>query len=423
MATKYWLGTADAVAQVHTASIDSVDATPANNTFTVTIGGVAISQVGDTDVATTATALVALLNASTHPYFSAITWTNPSAGNIVGTADTAGVPFVAALTETGAGTGAVTDFASTTASSGPNDWSTAANWSDGSIPANSDSVIIANTGVSICWGLAQSSVSLTSLRIDKTFTGVIGLRYSAFATSSDGATVNSAKTEYRDHYLAIGTSALDIGQHFDAGTATGSGRIKINLGSVASQATVHDTRSTTEDGNLPAVRLLANSASTDVYVRQAPGGVGIAADEPGETSTVGDINISEDGTSAIVHAGPGTTLTNWIQSGGNCTLEAAATVTKVDADAGLLRIEGDFTITTLNVRGATVTDNHIKTGGNSVTTANIENGSTYNLGDSLEARTIATVNTDHGITLISNESVTMTTLNPPSGKVITIYSS
>ena len=74
MSAIYFLGTATAVAQVHTGSIDSLDATPANNTFTVTIGGVAISQVGVTDVATTAAALVVLLNASTHPYFAAKSW-------------------------------------------------------------------------------------------------------------------------------------------------------------------------------------------------------------------------------------------------------------------------------------------------------------------------------------------------------------
>jgi len=79
MATIRWISGTIAVAQLETGSIDSVDATPANNTFTVTIGGVAISQVGDTDVATTAAALVVLLNASTQAYFAAITWANPSA--------------------------------------------------------------------------------------------------------------------------------------------------------------------------------------------------------------------------------------------------------------------------------------------------------------------------------------------------------
>src|SRR3990167_1389847 len=65
-----------------TLTLRLVQATPGNNTFTVTIGGVVISVVGDTDVATTATALRAALNASTHPYFAAITWSG-TAGDII----------------------------------------------------------------------------------------------------------------------------------------------------------------------------------------------------------------------------------------------------------------------------------------------------------------------------------------------------
>jgi len=422
MATIYWEGQAEAVAQVHTGSIDSVDGTPANNTFTVTIGGVAISQVGDTDVATTAAALVVLLNASTHPYFSAITWTNPSAGNIVGTADTAGVPFVAALTETGAGTGAVTDFAETTASSGPNHWGTAANWSGGAVPVNSDVVIIADSSVSICWDLDQSSVSLTSLRIDKSFLGTIGLDYSRVATNASASTTDASKPEYREDYLKIGTSRVDLGQNFSSGSPAGSGRIKIDLGSVASQVNVFDTKSSSSDGTRQAVRFLANSSSTDFYIRQAPGGVGIAADQPGETSTVGDVNVSQEGRSATVVIGEGTTLTNWTQSGGDAILQAAATVTKVDVNNGILTIEGDYTITTLNHRSGRVYDNHIKTGGNSVTTLNLSNDASYDMSRTNEARTIATVNTDVGVSLVLNDSVTLTTNNRPAGTYTLRYS-
>ena len=84
MAQVNWRGGTTAVAQVDTASIDSVDGTPANNTFFVTIGGVVISAVGDTDVATSATNLRASLNASVHPFFAAITWSG-STGDIIGT--------------------------------------------------------------------------------------------------------------------------------------------------------------------------------------------------------------------------------------------------------------------------------------------------------------------------------------------------
>ena len=40
MAVRYWKPRTVAVAQVDTGSIDSVDATPSNNVFAVTIGGV-----------------------------------------------------------------------------------------------------------------------------------------------------------------------------------------------------------------------------------------------------------------------------------------------------------------------------------------------------------------------------------------------
>lgn len=348
MATVYWQGTADAVAQVWTASIDSVDATPSNNTFTVTIGGVAISQDGDTDVGTTAAALVVKLNASTHPYFAAITWTNPSAGNIVGTADTAGVPFVAALTETGAGTGAVTDFAVTTANAGPNDWSTAANWSSGATPTGSDDVVIENNTVPILW-LPSSSQTINSLTIRHSYTGVIGLKSSSFATSATAE--NTSKDEYRTDYLKVTTAQCDIGEHFGTNAVVGSGRIKIDFGSAtACQVTVSNSKTSATELSLQPIRLLAANASTDIYVRK--GIVGIATDKPSETSTVGDVTTSYiDGQTADsrVFIGVGVTITNLITTGGVTVTESAPTT--VSCDAGEVVIVTDGTITTLNISG------------------------------------------------------------------------
>ena len=301
MATKYWIGDEPAVAQISNGSIDSVDGTPANNTFIVTIGDQAISTAGDTDVATTAAALVALLNASTHPYFAAVTWSNPSAGNITGTADTAGVPFVAALTETGAGTGAVTDFSDTTASSGPADWSTALNWSDGSIPANSDTVIFSGTSNPCVYGLAQSGVDLTTLEVKQSYTGAIGLRRDVFATSDDGATTDTTVAEYRQDYLDIGAGTIEIGEHAGPGIPSGSGRLKIDNDSAsASTLIIHRTANQATETTLPAVRYKVAHASSVIIVRSAVGGVGIAVDAPGETSTVGTVRVTDQSTSARV---------------------------------------------------------------------------------------------------------------------------
>lgn len=114
---------AAAVAQVSTGVIGGLDATPANNSFTVTIGGIAITVPGDTDVATTAAALRSALNASKHPNFAVITWSG-TGGNIIGTADQAGIPFTARLTKNGTGSATVTDFVLTTANAGVHKWRT-----------------------------------------------------------------------------------------------------------------------------------------------------------------------------------------------------------------------------------------------------------------------------------------------------------
>jgi len=411
MATKYFTGEADAVAQVWTGSIDSVDATPSNNTFTVTIGGVAISVAGVTSAAATAAALVALLNASTHPYFSGITWSVPSGGSVRGTADTAGVPFVAALSKTGAGTGTVTDFAVTTACAGPEHWSSAANWSDGSIPANTDTVIIEGVSTNILWGIAQSGVTLASLVIRKTYTGKIGLNGRVFATSKDGETSDASKQEYRQAYLHIGYDRADIGQHVGSGTPPGSSRTKLrNAKSGASTTVVYDTASAASETGFPAVRLLAAHASADVVVRGAPAGAGIAMDEAGETSTVGAVSIS----SGSLYVGPGVTLTSLSQAGGACVLQAAATVTTITITDGTLTTEGNYTVTTLNAKGGTVFANHIKSSGNAITTLNMTGGRVDGR-QNQEARTWDTVNPDQGTILVDDAVVTITTMDAPAG--------
>lgn len=413
MATVYWRGGATAVAQVSTGSIDSLDATPANNTFTVAIGSVSISVAGVTDVATTATALRAALNASTHPYFSGITWSG-SGGNITGTADTAGVPFVPALTETGAGTGAVTDFSTTTASAGPADWSTAANWSAGAIPANDDAVVFRQTSAPVAWGLSTGLTGI-NLTVEDTYTGTIGLRTGVFATSADGATTVSTVSEYRTSYLTLDADVIDIGQQLGLTSAGGSGRVKINntRGS-ASILTVHKTAGAPTDTGLPAVRYRAAHADADVYVRSAQGGVGIAVDVPGETSTVGDLYVSDQTDVSQVILGTGVTITNWTQNGGRNILQAAATVTAVTVAGGTLTTEGDYTVTTLAVRDGTCYCNHVKTGGNAITTANVTGG-TLDGSQSSFARTWATVNPDGGTIIADDGVVTITTLDAPAG--------
>lgn len=412
MATKYWLGTATAVAQVHTASIDSVDATPANNTFTVTIGGVAISAVGDTDVATTATNLRASLNASTHPYFAGITWSG-TAGDIIGTADTAGVPFVAALTETGAGTGAVTDFAVTTASAGPCDWATADNWSDGSIPATNDTIIFADNSVNVSFNLDQNALAINDLFIEQTYTGKIGLNRNALVTSADGETVDTTKPEYREDYLRIDVDSIEIGKHVGTGTAIGSQRLKIdNTNTGASTTKVFNTANTGAETNLPPTRLLYNSTTADIFIRG--GSVGLADDEPNETSIMGDLYLN--GVNSRVFCGDGCQLQTVVQTNGRSLIQSTTTVVSIDLIEGLMTLEGDFTATTINVEDGTLIPNHDASAGVAITTLNI-NGGFVDATRTSELRTWTTVNLKVGASIkVNSDLVTMTNFNDPSGE-------
>lgn len=415
MATLYWLGDADAVAQVSSASIDSVDATPANNTFHVTIGDEVISQVGTTDAATTAAALVALLNASTHPYFSGITWTNPSGGTITGTADTAGVPFVAALTETGAGTGAVTDFSDDTASAGPADLSTAENWSTGSLPTAGDTIIFDRLGSSVAYNLdALSGVgTLAHVQIRQSFTGEIGLRHSYFATTAAASTYSTTRaTEYREQYLRLAASRVTIGGHAGPGAPVGSTMIKVrNTLAGANILNVDNTAAASAETGVPAVMYLAAHADADVYVRAAPGGVGIGMGEPDETATIGDVHLVD----GILSIGRGVTWTSLTQYDGTAKVTAAATVSAITIRGGDVHTDGDFALTAATIDGAGALHvGHRNSGGAEIGTCTA-NGGTLDCQVSAEAMTISALAVSAGATVRLGAHVTVTGLTLGTG--------
>jgi len=258
-------------------------------------------------------------------------------------------------------------------------------------------------------------VSLNSLRMDQSYTGKVGLDRTVFTTTADGATTDSTKTEYRDHYLKIGSEFIDIGQVNGPGTATGSQRIKINnVDGSASTTTIHNTKSTGEGIN-PAVILLNTNASSTLQVKKAPGGVGVAVDEPGETTTFATITIADETASARLFTGDGLTLTTWVQNGGNCSLKTIAngTVTTMTVNGGTLTTVGDFTVTALNVNGGTANMNHERIGGVAVTTANLNAGTTNTRGSST-ARTWTTVNLGVDCTFSGDSNLTITTLNEPT---------
>jgi hypothetical protein len=423
MATLYFKGDATAVAQVDTIQITAFDAA---TTYSVDIGGVVVSVIGNTSVNQTATDLhAALTGASAEAntiYFDegvTITWT-VATDTVTATAFVPGVPFEITASVTG-GTGTLSHTAEATASAGPHDWGTGDNWLNtgtgafGTAPVSGDDVVIENTSVNIVYGLDQNAVALDSLTIDQSYTGKIGLERLVFATSVDGDTTDGTKVEYREHYLKIGAEFLDIGRILGPGTQTGSSLLKINnVDAAASTQTIHNT-ATTGAGVQPAVRLLNTHASSNLLIRSAPGGVGIAIDEPGETTTYASIKVSDESQASRVFTGSGLTLTTWEQNGGNNSLRVVddGTLTTLNMRGGVLSTNGDFTITTLNMVDGTLTANHERIGGVAVTTANLDGG-LVDLRNSSTARTWTTVNLGVDGSMSADTNLTITTLNEPA---------
>lgn len=419
MATLYWLGTADAVAQVDTA-------TPANpNTndiyyLKINAETIASFTVGATEtVQAVVDGLIASWNASEDPRAEVITATDEGDSKVTLTSDVEGMPFVvtSAIFDGGGGAAPTLTMATTTSSAGPHHWDTALNWSTGAVPVNADDVIIADSDVSILWGLANSGVALSDLVIQQTFTGKIGLDRTVFATSADGTSHTDEKTEYRQHYLDISWDRCDIGEHYGPGAAAGSRRLKLdNSKAGASTTYIHNTATQASEANLPAVRLVYANVGAEVYIYNGPGGVGMGVDAPNEASTIGKISIAGASANTNVYMGSGVSLTTWEQDSGVNFLDGVLKngLTTLTCDGGTVTVAPNVgVITTLNVSGGTAYINNIGAAA-AVTTANLTGGTT-DLTQFTAARTWTTVNISESATLKADGSVlTITTLNEPT---------
>ena len=263
------------------------------------------------------------------------------------------------------------------------DWSVAANWSPVNVPAAGDDVYLAYSSQDVTAGFDQSAVALTSLNIGQSYTGEVG---------------------DSDEYLQIGAAAVRIGYHDGPGSPSGSGRIKLDLGSTtAATVTVANTGASV-DTDRPAVRLLAANAATTIEVRK--GRLGLAY-EPNETSTISSITVSyitSKTADADVYIGEGVTLTTLTAYGGDTVLGCDANT--VNSYAGTLTTTGTGAIITLTIEAATAYPGSAGT----ITTCNL-NGGTADFTRSA-ARTVTTLNRrGAGVLEYDPAVVTIGTLN------------
>lgn len=385
MATRRWKGGAAAIAQVNTHTIGGTAAN--GQVYTVTINGrdVAYTASGSDTNDTIASALQALLAVSTFPEFREVAW-SVNGTVITGTASVAGRPFTATSGATGTGTFVA---ATPTACTGPNYWSNSANWLEGAVPVDSDDVTI-DGGPSILYGLDQSSVLLTSLRIGSAFlsTSEIGLPNNTSPNSP-----SNGYPEYRDQRLKIGATALTI--------ETSSRRIRLDLGTDQTTATVLSTGTPPNQNEMP-LDIIGTHASNVLRVLRGQVGVAYTAGDTAQFNTIEVSYRTQPTGDAVVRLGSGLTLATLLQSGGQVAVDGS--VTTVTKESGALTRTGSGTVGTLGNYGGDVVDE----GTGTITQMN-NSGGYYRRG--LAALTVTNA-TLYGGSSTEDENGTITWANP-----------
>ena len=184
MATKAWLGGAAATTQVDTGTLAGTWEATDNITTTLTAEDGSTTQAvttvaGSTTIETIRDSHLSDLQASTNNLFQRLTFAASSTNAITATANVSGVPFYIAGTTTETGGGAADaqtfSYASTTANTGPNDFNTAGNWSDSTVPTSTGDIVFFNQGAfDVLYGLNKAAVDLNTLKVGSGYKGAIG---------------------------------------------------------------------------------------------------------------------------------------------------------------------------------------------------------------------------------------------------------
>ncbi len=399
MADIIFTGDAANVVEVRTGTLDSYDAA---TTYKVAMGGRVVSTVGTGgDTSTTATALRALLNASTYPEFAEVTWSGAT-NAIIGTKDLTGTTFVATLTVSG-GTGTVTDFAVTTAAAGANvvcadNFINASTGARG-LPTNSDTLYFQDSDIDLYWALeALGAVTLTALHIKASYTGAIGLPFLHDASTD--------YQEYRPRHFKVGATNYYIGE----GPGDGSPLIRLNLSTIQSAGVVEKMDDTEDEFELPALQIKGTHASNTLTVR---GGTVALAPDDDDAAVILTLIVSGD---AYLFASRNCTLTT-VTFAGESTgeLSTAATTVNIHGTASVIR-QGLGTWATCNCTTGTLDDRSSGT----ISTLNIGDGATVTNDASGPGKTYTTVVVAGDFTLKdNNHRVTFTNaISPGQGSVL-----
>jgi len=254
------------IAAVNEVQKIAIQGTATGGTFTLTYAGQTTSAIAyNASAATVDTALEALSNIGVGD----VNVTGPSGGpwlveftGALAGGDRAQITATSSLTGSAASNVTVT---TTTASSGPNHWDTAANWLPSGVPVNGDDVRFELGSTDCLYGLSQAGVTLDSLWVMQGFGGAIGL-----------PRVNeNGYLEYRTRELTIGITDLRVG---DGEEGTGPRKVAINTGTVVTTITVRNSGDSSE-ANVPCVIWRGDNVANVIVVDDGDFGCSWWSDE------------------------------------------------------------------------------------------------------------------------------------------------
>jgi len=217
-------------------------------------------------------------------------------------------------------------------SANPNDWGVAANWKEAAVPVNADEVFVRDSSVSILAGLDQSAVTLDTLNIEQSFTGLLG-----------------TATEF----LQIASTDVVIGEIKSTQVLTGSRRLNLDFKAGTTRIEIQNSANTPQDTGKAPIRLLVLDASCDLFIL---GGFVNIADEADQVSTLGDISVSNS--QAKVMVGSGVTFDNFIQFRGLGRLFSMPG-TKVECDAGTVTLFGTDVLALADIGANGIIENNL----------------------------------------------------------------
>jgi len=260
-----------------------------------------------------------------------------------------GVPFTVSMTpleRDGSASGGQQINGGTSTTSGttvrssksPNDWNTASNWADGSVPAGGDEVDLGDSEFPIWYGLDQSAVSFSLVRCGSTSVGLPEINEAGYV-------------EYRARSLVLQGCPLHLGAGSSStAPSPGPSFFSVRFTSQSGQVRVLTTQGALEGSE--AVRVQGQVGTLDLIQGSVAGGL-----RDIESASFGLVNVgTPDGASASFRGGLYCTVDAVVKHSGSLTVENpdAMTLTNRGGDATLL---GEGTVAMVEVSAGTVNYN------------------------------------------------------------------